>query len=324
VQQRHIEMPGDRFDAWSRLRLPLAAWRDGAEVLHCPANECPSWLPIPTVVTIHDLIPLDMPAGRSAADVRRFEQSITNAIHKTNWIICPSQYTRARLVDDFGANGERITVNAWAPDSAMELVPAARAQAAAEHYDVTRPFVLHFGATAPRKNTRRVLQAWADLPAVLRQQWQLLVVGLDVPALAAMRELAERMKVTDSVRLHTFAPESHVAALLSAATILAYPSLSEGFGLPILDAWVAHTAVLTSDATSLPEVAGNAALLVEPTDAGAIRDGLRRLMLDEPLRGRLIASGLARLPQYTWSNTVSRFANVLQRAIGFSPARAAA
>lgn len=94
---RLIEMPGDRVHAWGRLRLPMAAWRDGADVLHCPANLCPSWMPVPTLVTIHDLIPLDRPGGRADAELRYFEQSVKTACAKAAGIITPSAYTRDHI-----------------------------------------------------------------------------------------------------------------------------------------------------------------------------------------------------------------------------------
>ena len=108
---RLIEMISDRVDAWGRWRLPLAAWRTGADLLHCPSNHCPTWMPLPTVVTVHNLVPLDLPQGRDPIEVRRFEQSIRCACTKAAWIICPSHYTRDRLISQFNADPQRITVD---------------------------------------------------------------------------------------------------------------------------------------------------------------------------------------------------------------------
>jgi hypothetical protein len=94
IEPRQIEMPGDRIHAWGRWRLPMAAWRDGADLLHCPANLCPTWMPVPTLVTIHDLIPLDMPDGRPGGDLRLFEQSVKTACRRAAGIVTPSAYTR--------------------------------------------------------------------------------------------------------------------------------------------------------------------------------------------------------------------------------------
>ena len=324
VEPRRIEMIGDRFDAWDRWRLPLAAWRDGATLLHCPANICPTWVPVNTVVTIHDLIPLDLPRGRQPSQIRRFEQSVRFAAQRAAWIICPSRYTRDRLVSEFGADGDRVTVNAWAADSAMHYVEPGQSALIAARYDVDRPYVLHFGARNPRKNTARVLSAWSQLDAALRRDWRLLVVGLDDRMLASMRTHAAELGVDDSVRLHPFADEADLPALLSGAQVLCYPSLSEGFGLPILDAWTTGTAVLTSNATSLPEVAEDGAVLIDPTDTAAIVAGLTQLMQSEDLRHHLHARGRMLLGKYTWRNTADRFAQAMEAAAGLTSPRSLA
>ena len=316
VQPKQIEMVGDRFDAWEKMRLPAAAWREGADVLHCPANTCPKWMPINTVVTIHDLIPLDMPHGRPTAAVKRFEQSIRIASRRAAGIITPSRYTADRLINEFDADPSRITVNAWAADSAMEKVEWEDAWPTVEQYGVSSPYVLHFGAIAPRKNTHRMIEAWSRISARKRRNWKLLVVGLDDEIKRDLNKRISNLGLQDTIRLHGFADEADLPALLSGAEILAYPSLSEGFGLPLLDAWQVETAVLTSNVTSLPEVAGDAAEIVDPTDSGAIASGLSRLMNDSILRDDLCKAGKQRLKQYTWAATAERFIGAMEQAAG--------
>lgn len=319
VKPKQIEIRGDRIDAWLRWRLPLAAWQDGLDILHCPANLCPTWMPIPTVVTIHDLIPLDMPQGHSTAYLRRFEQSVRNACRRAAWVICPSGYTRCRLIDQFGADAQRITVNPWAPDSSIQPVTSEHWQPVLSRYGVRKPFVLHFGSAAPRKNTRRVIEAWSMLDKPIRQAHQLLIVGLDRAAKELLSQTVARLGVSSSVLLHTFADEADLPTLLSAATTLAYPSLSEGFGLPILDAWAAGSTVLTSDCTSLPEVAGDAAVMADPTDSCSIARGLRRLLTDRTFRAELRVRSQERLSHYDWSSTANRFAQAIEQAAGQQP-----
>ncbi|MCE9588963.1 MAG: glycosyltransferase family 4 protein [Planctomycetes bacterium] len=325
VQPRCIEMPGDRIRAWDRWRLPAAAWRDKADLLHCPANHCPQWMPVDTVVTLHDLIPLDMPDNYPPDEVQSFRRSVQTACRRAAGIVCPSQYTRRRLIDDFHADGSRITVNPWPADSAAAPVPADMWAPVLRRYNVARPFVLHFGAADPRKNTAGVLEAWSRLPRHLLTQWKLLVVGLDPVTLERMTGYAAVRRLSGSVVLHGFADEADVPTLLSAAEMLAFPSLSEGYGLPILDAWATHTPVLTSNTTSLPEVADDAALTVDPYDAEAIAFGLQVLMEDTSLRARLVAQGRRRLARYSWADTAERFAQVMERAAGVAqPASVAA
>ncbi len=318
VQPRMIEMVGDRVDAWQRWRLPMAAWRDSVDVVHCPANLCPAWMPVNTVVTIHDLIPLDMPEGRPAGYVKRFAQSVRLACRRAAWVVCPSHYTRDRLVAEFEADPNRITVNPWAPDSSVGPVPQDRCRAVLDRYGITKPFVLHFGARSLRKNTKRVLEAWGMIEKSLRRDCQLLIVGLDPAGRHEFQAVADNLGISDSVRLGEFALEAHLPALLSAALVLAYPSLSEGFGLPILDAWASGTAVLTSQCTSMPEVAGDAALLIDPFDSCSIARGLNRLMGDRTLRTELNMRAQKRLSRYSWDQTADRFAWAIHQAASLS------
>ncbi len=314
VQPRMIEMPGDRFNAWDRFRLPLACRRDGADVLHCPANHCPTWMPIPTVVTIHDLIPLQMPDERHPRLGPRFERSVRTACQKASAITCPSDYTRACLIQDMDADPARVFVTPWADFGKAPHVDLAWRINIFEKYRVEPPFVLHFGATEPRKNTRRVIEAWAGLRKQLKSQVKLLVVGLDAQAQQELAVCTARLGIESSVVLHGFADEVDVPALLRLAHVLAYPSLSEGFGLPILEAFAAGTAVLTSNRTSLPEVAADAALMVDPEDFCAITKGLTKLLTDLVYRRELIKRGLTQMKQFTWRQAAERFAQAVEFA----------
>lgn len=325
VRSRLIEMIGDRFDAWQRLRLPAAAWRDKVDLLHCPANTCSFWMPTPTVVTIHDLIPLDMPEGRPAAEVRRFEQSVRQACRQAAWLMCPSVYTRDRLIREFDADPMRITANAWAADTSVSPVPLSYWKPVLDRYGISGPFVLHFGADEPRKNTCRVIEAWSMCDRALRRSQQLVIVGLNHHAQEKMRRTVRQLGVGKSVRLHGYAADADLPTLLSAAQVLVYPSLSEGFGLPILDAWAAGTTVLTSECSSLPEVASDAAMLVDPTDPCSIARGITRLVSDLHLRSALRQKSDQRLKKFTWSASAQRFAVALEQAAAICrPLKAAA
>lgn len=324
VQPRYIEMPGDRLEAWERLRLPLAAWRDAADVLHCPANSSPPFSPVPVLVTIHDLIPLDFPQFYPPAEVRRFEAAVRNACRHAAWITCPSAWTANQLVQRFQVDPHRLTVIPWAVDASLTPASPQLCQAVRREYGLPGPFVLHFGASDPRKNTPRLLEAWALLPPALRRDWTLVVVGLQPQMVESVQALANHRGITAQVRLAGFASEQQWAALLTAADILAYPSLAEGFGLPILEAFATDTAVLTSNTTSLPEIASDAALLVDPTDSCAIAQGLEKLIADPLYRQQLICRGRLRLKAFSWSVAATRLIDCLEQTAALPARRAAA
>ncbi len=314
-QPRFIEMRGDRFNAWDRLRLPLACRRDRVDVLHNPANHCPEWMPIPTVVTIHDLIPLDMPGELPQKHTQRFERSIRTACAKASAINCPSQYTRNRLINDMNAGADHVFVTPWADFGKPGPVGLKDRIRLFEKYRIEPPFVLHFGAADPRKNTRRVIEAWAGQRKLIKNHARLLVVGLDARAQAELSTCSARLGTEDSVILHGFADEDDIPKLLRLADVLVYPSLSEGFGLPILEAFAAGTTVITSNRTSLPEVAGDAALIVDPKDFNTITKAMSKLLTDPVYRRELVARGKNRLNEFTWLNTAEQFARAIEYAV---------
>lgn len=324
LRPRCIEMPGDRLDAWQRVRLPMAARLDGVDLLHCPANACPAWTPVPVAATIHDLIPIDHPDTVSPLALRRFERGVRGACRRAAAITCPSIYTMRRLIRDMHVEPGRIHLTPWGADARAGAPDPQRLAELADRYRVSQPFVVHFGAADPRKNTRRLLEAWALLGRTARRRWRLLVLGLDAAAQAALLDYCRDLGIHDSVALHGFALEEDVPDLLAAAGVLAYPSRSEGFGLPILEAFAARTPVLAGNRTSLPEVAGDAAELIDPDDPVAIAHGLGRLLRDGPLRDDLAGRGARRLAQYSWTACAQRFARALESVADTRARRCAA
>ena len=310
-----IEMSGDRWNLWEQGRLPWAARRAGASVLHAPANTGPGIPLVPLVVTIHDVIPIDLHAGRPAT--RRWAANVGRAARVARRILTPSQYTRGRLVQCFAVSADKVVVNHWAPDGGCHAVTDDETlNAARVRYGIPlgQPYLFGFGAVDPRKNTRRIIEAWAGLPATVRAGLALLLVGFEEPALSDARALATTLAPGGGWSLTPFADEEDLPALLSGATALCYPSISEGFGLPVLDAFACGTPVITSNSTSLPEVAADAALLVDPTDVAAIRQAIEQVSASPDLRRTLRERGTRRLQDFSWDRCAHTAARTLASA----------
>jgi glycosyltransferase involved in cell wall biosynthesis len=315
VEHHAIEIRGDRWNLWEQVRLPAAALASGVSLLHAPANTAPAEALVPLVVTIHDLIPLDIVENPAWTD--RWERNVGRGARQARRIITPSAYTRRRIVDHFGVPEARVVVNHWAPDTTAVRVTdeSAFERVRARHgVPAGQPYVFGFGAIDPRKNTRRMLQAWAGLPAGLRASHSLLLVGLVEPALTDMRRMARDLMPEGGWSLMPFAEEADIPVLMSGALALCYPSLSEGFGLPVLDAFSCATPVITSRTTSLPEVAGDAAILVDPSDTDDITRALARMIDDAALRQTLRQRGTARLTEFSWDRCAKTAAQVLADA----------
>ncbi|OWK40447.1 glycosyltransferase family 4 protein [Fimbriiglobus ruber] len=316
VQSIRINIRGDRFDLWSKLRLPLATGASRADVFHAPAGLAPRFPLAPLVTTIHDLIPLD--TRPNDPDVQVWAGNVRRAARRARRILTVSQHARSRIVDLLGVDPAKISVVQWGTNFISEQSDSIDGNPIRERYGIPPAvdYVLHFGMADPRKNTARVLDAWAALPAAVREAALLVVVGLQGAARDQFTEAARRLGIVDRVRLHGYAPEEDVRGLLAGATVLCYPTLYEGFGLPVLDGFAAGVPVLTGNLTSLPEVAGDAALVVDPTDTAAITAGLARLLTDADLRAVLVERGRRRVRAFTWAAAADEIAAVFEAAAG--------
>jgi glycosyltransferase involved in cell wall biosynthesis len=316
ITQRQIDIKGDSLPGrlWEQVRLPLAAWLAGADVLHSPSNTGPAFSRVPLVLTIHDLTPLQF--FPDSPDTRRWYGRLRRAAQRAAMVITPSQAVADDVAAQCRIESSRITVAYWAVNEGYSSATIESTALILAAYDavVTKPFVLMFGSKNPRKNLSRVLEAWAALAPPLRDQWRLLAIGVEEDAIATYKGESSRLGIAESVQIHGAVPEAHVPALLRAAEVLCYPSLSEGFGVPIVEAFACGTCVLTSNLTSLPEVAGDAAVLVDPKSTTDLTAGLGMLMTDEALRQRLVAAGRRRLELFSWERCVSVHAKVFERA----------
>jgi len=253
------------------------------------------------VVTIYDLSFVTHPDSHVPANVEHCLRGTKQAIDRADALIAISESARTELIEKMGAPPERIVVTPLAADPHLRRVSdPERLAAVRRRYELPERFILFLGAMEPRKNLLRLIEAFAALKPDLRRETPLVVAGADGWLNDAVHERVGKLDLADSVRFIGYIAGDDVAPLYSLATVFAYPSLWEGFGLPVLEAMACGTPVLTSDVSSLPEVAGDAALFVPPTDVEAIADGLTRLLDDAALRADLAARGLRRAAAFSW------------------------
>jgi glycosyltransferase involved in cell wall biosynthesis len=301
IESRVLNVRGSRFNVWQDVAFPIAARAHGATVMHAPANTAPYYPAGRLVVTIHDLIPLEMEpdTATTAAWLKRVRRGARHARR----IITPSEWSKRQIVTHLGVPADKVVVNYWAADTACRKVEDPdTVDAIRRKYGIPpgRRYVIGFGGADPRKNTQRVIEAWARLPERLKSTHCLLLVGNQQPAWRRLQELADTLGVAATCRLYGFADEGDIAPLLSGAAALCYPSLSEGFGLPLVDAFECGTPVLTSGTTSLGEIAGDAAIRVDPSSVDEIASGLVTLLSDARHTEELLGHARARRGLFSW------------------------
>jgi alpha-1,3-rhamnosyl/mannosyltransferase len=281
------------------------------------------------VVTVHDLIPLRV-AGQATRRARRaFRRGLERALRGAAHVITPSNTTRDELHKEFDLSHARVTVIPWAAD--QDVAAALRNDELQEgirrvraRYRLDKGWLLNFSGSSRRKNATGIVEAVARLSPERRNGTRVLLVGCEPPSVRAKLEaLAERLGVRSCFRFLGFVPHEDLAALLSGARGLLMPSLVEGFGLPILDAFANGVPVLTSNLSSMPEVAGDAAVYCDPHDPGSIAAGIAQL-LDNAVAKRLVDRGIARVQAFTWERTAAAMCAAYEYCRALQPAMARA
>jgi glycosyltransferase involved in cell wall biosynthesis len=284
---------------WEQRSLPRELRAICADVLHSTHHTLPlRGVDARRVVTIHDVTFFRMPE-RYPLPRRLYMQTLTRlSARVADAVIVPSKTVGEDVERSLKLDGRKIHVVYEAAAERYRPVAPEQARAVARRY-VDGDFVLSVGSLEPGKNRARLLEA---LRMLLQEglETRLLIAGQPAWRYRGDGELVQRLGLEDRVTFAGYVPDADLPALYSAATAFAFPSLYEGYGLPVVEAMACGTPVLASNVSATAEVAGDAALLVDPLHVGAIHDGLRQLLTDAGVRERLRAAGLQRAAQFSW------------------------
>ncbi len=273
---------------------------------------------VPALATVFDLTPFrrDLVLPRGAG----FERlTLPLAVRRATGLLPISRATREDLVARFPRAAAKATVVELAADAAF--AEAAAGEPVAPRYGLERPYVLALGTLEPRKNLPRLIEAFAGLDPALRDAHELVLVGGAGWATGEIDASIARHRAL--VRPLGHVPDADLPGLYREAALFAYPSLFEGFGLPVLEAMSAGVAVLTSNVSSLPEVGGDAVRYADPWDVAAIRSALDALLRDPAQRARLAAAGRERAARFSWERTARETLALVESAVASATVSAA-
>ena len=291
-----------------QLSVPLDLRRERIDLFHAPHYVLPPLTPCRSIVTIHDCIHLRFPQylpNRLAYGYAR--ASLWIATHRSSRVLTVSEASKRDILKYFHVPDAKIDVIYNAIDERFGEPPddeeVARVR---ERYQLNDPFVLYAGNIKPHKNLERLIEAFHDLRKGDLEHVKLLIIGDEISKYATLRRAVHHYKLHKHVRFFGFVPDKTLAVLYRLASVFVFPSLYEGFGLPPLEAMASGTPVITSNVSSLPEVVGDAALLIDPYDAAAIAAAMRRVLTEPTLREDLRQRGLQRVREFSWERSVRR------------------
>ncbi|MEF3274287.1 MAG: glycosyltransferase family 4 protein [Chloroflexus sp.] len=289
---------------WEQGIAPLIL-RGKADLYHGCLNVAPLLSPVPTVITIHDLAFIRFPQTFRTYNRIYLDLATRLSARRANRILVVSEHTKREVVDLLGVAAERVVVTPNAARSHFHPPsPAALASLRARH-GLPERFILYVGTLEPRKNLTTLLEAFALVSARLPDVPLLIGGGkgwMYQPIFARL----DQLQLRDRVKFVGYIPEEELPLWYAAATVFVFPSIYEGFGMPPLEAMACGTPVVTSNTSSLPEVVGDAGLMVPPTDHQALADAIYRVLSDAELHAELCQRGLARARQFSWSDTAAR------------------
>jgi len=291
--------------------LPLGAALRDVDLFHA-TNYCVPRARVPLVITVHDLALLRFPALGTPA-LRQMVGRVQAGAAAARRVIADSEATARDLRELLGVPGAKLRVVYPGCAAHFQPLDAAAAGAVLARHGLAPGYIMHLGTREPRKNLPRLLRAYGRLGAAAPPLVLAGGAGWGVDELPA---LFDTLGLRSRVRLLGPVASADLPALYSGAALFAYPSLYEGFGLPVLEAMACGTPVVTADVASLPEVAGDAALLVDPHDDVALADAIGRVLRDPALHADLRARGLARARTFTWERCAAQTMAVYEEALG--------
>lgn len=306
-----VEVRAGSYPSWEQFALPRAAEKAGCDILHCTSNTAPVFCRVPLVLTLHDIIYMErsiagMLTGPSTA-YQKFgniyrKLIVPRIMKKSRKIITVSHFEKNRIADFFGMkNDNRLTaVYNGVSTHFRPVTDAAALKRVKALYRLPAHYFFFLGNTDPKKNTRGVLQAFAAFRKQHPTDYKLVMLDYDRKELAKLLEEINSPELADHIILTGYVKNTDLPAIYCQSQAFLYPSLRESFGIPMLEAMACGVPVITSNTSSMPEVAGEAALIIDPGKPEEITDAMIRLCNDTSLASALISAGKSRAADFSW------------------------
>lgn len=323
LADREVLLPGSKLLPSLMTWGQVAIWHQvralHLDVIHDPTGSMPLALAkhsAATVTTIHDVFAWSLPGYSSLLDTLIYKQWLTRPWAKTDAIITVSSQSRADIIKYLKADPEKLHIVPYGVASIFQpLRPGDIRTVVVDKLGIRRPYILYVGALTERKNITRLIHAFSKV----REGYPELLLVLAGPRSwkqTPIENIVSELGLSEHVHLTGPLTDKELPALYNGAMLFAFPSLYEGFGMPVLEAMACGTPVITSNVSSLPEVAGDAGIMVDPEDVDALTEAIRRIVSDCSLREKLRELGLVRASRFSWQSTATQTLAVYEKVGG--------
>jgi glycosyltransferase involved in cell wall biosynthesis len=313
-----VEVPGGNYVFWEQIMLPIYARKYDIDVLHCTSNTAPMFLTVPLILTLHDVIFMEKTVGKNtSSNYQKFgnlyrKWLVPKIVRKCQQIITISEVEKANIISVLGLQENQITVVHNGVSGRFGIKPNTETiNQTKRELNLEGDFFLFLGNVEPRKNVTNTVKAFVAF-AEINTHVQLVITGLKPTFVSDILSEIGKISFLNRFVFPGFVTESVLLTLYAEAKVFLYPSFREGFGLPILEAMAFGTPVVTSNISAMPEVAGDAAFLVDPYSVEEITAGMTEAYENDQQRQQKIKSGFLRPSMFTWQNTAQKMLNIYQ------------
>lgn len=303
-----VELSGGPYPLWEQWALPRAAKKYGCDVLHCTSNTAPVFSRIPLVVIVHDIIYLESISIFKKAGTwyqklgnmyRRWV--VPSVVKRSKKVVTVSNYEKERIAKFFNMDSNRLSAiyNGVGPHF-QKISDQNYLSEIKNKYNLPDHFLFFLGNTDPKKNTKGVLKAFADFNSQSEKQYKLVMLDYNESALQSLLSEIGHPEIREHIQLTGYVPNIEMPAIINQCDVFLYPSMRESFGIPILEGMACGVPVITSNTSSMPEIAEDAAHIVDPRKPKQITEGIIKILADNDYKDMLIKKGLERSKFFSW------------------------
>lgn len=309
-----IELKGGPYPIWEQIALPKAARAEGCDILHCTSNTGPIWSAVPLIVILHDIIYLESVSILKKGGT--WYQKLGNmyrrwvvppVVRKSKRVVTVSNFEKERIKNFMGLGDNLVAIYNGVGKHFKEITDKTILDKAKNKYNLPDRFLFFLGNTDPKKNTPNVLKAFAEFNAESDVKYKLVMLDFDETVLQEILADIGHPEIRNDIQLTGYVVNTDLPAIINQCEVFLYPSLRESFGIPILEGMACGVPVITSNTSSMPEIAGNAALIVDPYNPGEIKKAIVKLVTDKDLRADLKISGIQQAAKFSWENMAKQY-----------------